>query len=281
MTLPYVRRPKYISPSALWLYEKDPLAYYFQYLGPPELKPKRDPQTEPMAVGSAFDYMVKAYLAARLGQRFNLKIEESVEKQHLNASGPVMVLAAQLFQTYMLSPASEQILEAGLSSVETAYARDLEPVHIGYGEVPIHGKPDAAFNEDGIVRILDWKVTGALCKNPASPHAGYKHLWTEDNKDVGPHKRWAECLGSLNSYWATQLTIYGWLLGRLVGEPIHVAIDQIVVRGDKPPVIAQIRTTVTRDFTVSVMARIQDLWDKILAEEVVDEMSLELAKELL
>ena len=52
-----MRTPKYISPSALKLFEKNPTEYYLKYLA--DAHPPRSPQTQPMSVGSAFDAFVK------------------------------------------------------------------------------------------------------------------------------------------------------------------------------------------------------------------------------
>lgn len=54
------RTPSYISPSALKTFEKDAADYYIKYLCPTRVP--RMPQTEPMAVGSAFDAFVKSFL---------------------------------------------------------------------------------------------------------------------------------------------------------------------------------------------------------------------------
>jgi len=55
-----MRIPAYLSPSALGVFEKDREQYYLKYLA--DNRPPRMPQTEPMAVGSAFDAFVKSYL---------------------------------------------------------------------------------------------------------------------------------------------------------------------------------------------------------------------------
>jgi len=55
-----MRKPEYISPSALFVYEAKPDQYYMNYLA--DVRPPRSKQTPAMAVGSAFDAYVKSHL---------------------------------------------------------------------------------------------------------------------------------------------------------------------------------------------------------------------------
>src|SRR5690348_832596 len=59
-----MRQPRYLSPSALKTFEKSPVEYYLRYLS--DQKPPNFPQTQPMAIGSAFDAYVKNFLHERL-----------------------------------------------------------------------------------------------------------------------------------------------------------------------------------------------------------------------
>ena len=82
-----MRVPEYLSPTSINLYYKDPEEFYIRYLS--EFKPPRPPQTQPMAIGSAFDAFVKSYLHEKLfgkgkDPRFEPRtlFEVQVEPQH-------------------------------------------------------------------------------------------------------------------------------------------------------------------------------------------------------
>ena len=58
-----MRMPEYLSPTSLNVWKRDQEQFYLQYLA--EKRPPREPQTQPMAVGAAFDAYVKSYLYNR------------------------------------------------------------------------------------------------------------------------------------------------------------------------------------------------------------------------
>lgn len=59
-----MRKPDYISPTALKLYRDNRDEYYLRYLA--DTKSPRDGQTQPMSIGSAFDAYVKSDIHTKL-----------------------------------------------------------------------------------------------------------------------------------------------------------------------------------------------------------------------
>ena len=55
-----MRKPEYLSPTSISLHEKDVDEFYSRYLA--DNKMPRMAQTQPMAIGSAFDAFCKSYL---------------------------------------------------------------------------------------------------------------------------------------------------------------------------------------------------------------------------
>ncbi|KKK99128.1 hypothetical protein LCGC14_2635890, partial [marine sediment metagenome] len=55
-----MRIPEYLSPTSISLWQKDEELFYQRYLS--ENRLPREPQTQPMSIGSAFDAFCKSYL---------------------------------------------------------------------------------------------------------------------------------------------------------------------------------------------------------------------------
>ena len=82
-----MRRPRYLSPTAISLWSKSREDYYIQYMA--DNRPPRDPQTMPMSIGSAFDAFAKNFLHQALfgvgnDPRFDLEtlFQAQVEPQN-------------------------------------------------------------------------------------------------------------------------------------------------------------------------------------------------------
>jgi len=182
--------------------------------------------------------------------------------------------------------------------------------------VPFLGRPDLYFtivNPDGSVShvIIDWKVNGWCAKRAPSPVKGYlncrtwKHgldkkyvqnqcaaddvinlaLGTWSNKahpqatammsgglmiDVG-HK-----MEDLNLGWATQETIYAWVLGVPVGEEFICGIDQLVGRNR----VSSIRNRVSATFQTNLLDEAANIWTRIKLGAIFDEDNAEKIKML-
>src|SRR3990172_6641561 len=233
-----MRIPEYLSPTSLAMWKQDQEMFYLQYLA--EKRPPREAQTQPMAVGAAFDAYVKSYLYNKilpggpLTDRFQfVKIfEEQVEVQNrswaLDAGWEVMEL-------YKKSGALADLvfeLERGRSEPRFEFV-----VRAVVGDVPLLGKPDVWYvNVEGQPIILDWKVNG-YCGQGRSPSKGYVRLrgpsgsLGQSHKDALIYKEHgvlvnsAHPLEAVDESWATQISTYAWLCGANVGDNFIVAID--------------------------------------------------------
>jgi hypothetical protein len=102
-----MRKPEYLSPTALAQWEKNQEEFYLQYLA--KTRPPRFPQTQPMAVGAAFDAYIKSYYHERLfGAGFDPKFklaaifESQVEPQNRDWA---LVAGKYAFEAYKFSGA--------------------------------------------------------------------------------------------------------------------------------------------------------------------------------
>ncbi len=312
-----MRTPKHLSPSAFMLWEKDPTEYCLRHLV--DNRPPRTPQALPASVGSAFDAVVKSKLyAAIFGAghdprfEFDALLEEQVEKHNRDEARK---MGLHVFENYVETGSYAELL-AMMQDAQEAPQFEFS-AGLVVDNVPLYGKPDCRFvNVNGIHVILDWKVRGYCSKYGASPMKGFQQCrdgldWTERNltkrqlekREAGeevegkhsrnhcqPHALYLEMdfkgmpinqgfLETCDEEWATQLSIYGWLLGEKVGdENVVVCIDEVVCKfmgEDQRPLIriANHKARVSQKFQVDLHTRLRKLWDAIHAGWIFQEMS--------
>lgn len=259
MTLPYVRALEYVSPSSLRQFEREPMAFYLQRLGPVEAKPEADPTGWPAIVGSAFDSHIKPVIALRCGLPSRTVLELMGENAQHADYEKAMAEGARLARAYAECGA----LDALLREKPTGIDYEMDDA-VAVGNVPVRGKPDAVLR--GAV-AHEFKVFGSGTPGQ-SPTAGYVRLWDskKPRKPTGPHRKSKVTLEHINVDWATQLVIYGLILG-LRGR--KVSVDQIVVGHGDQVRVAQFRTTVSAAFVRDVKRRLSACWDAVQAETVV------------
>lgn len=272
-----LRRPSYLSPSALALFEANPTEYFCRYLCP--IKQPRPPQTSPMSVGSAFDALVKNRIAVDLWGRehtesieFRLRdlVATQCEPHTLPAS---LELACILFEQYRQCGSYDNLME--LVRTSAVNPRMEFTVTKEVGGVPLLGKPDLWFNTvEGTCLIADWKVSGSCSKRGVSPQQGYQialdcHGSATNGK---PHKKYVgEKFGGVEvskipmnettDYWAEQLAVYAWALGLPVGSQDYVVrIEQLAVRPGFRTKCCVHQARVGREHQEQLLERYQRCW---------------------
>ena len=278
-----MRKPDYISPSSLSIFEKDRVAFYTKYMAEP--RTPKDPQTDAQSVGSSFDAFVKANLSEALfgiGAKPELEFETLFESQ---VEEPIRDFAfaagLHVFEAYCRTGAYQELLiELQVADGEPQFEFSLNGT---VGGVPLMGKPDCRYiHASGAHVMLDWKVNGYCSKyayspnkfyamvrdgqegkrsrNAGNPHKGYKPIFFQ-GLTIGKH-----FLEEANSSWADQLSIYGWMMGEDVGTENMVArIDQIVCKPDTPPIlrVANHRARVSSQWQLGLVKRLQSCWTAI------------------
>jgi hypothetical protein len=286
-----VRKPNYLSPSAISIFKKSKEEYYLQYLS--EIPAPRFPQTQPMSIGSAFDAYVKSWLHEALfgknnDPKFNLitLFEAQVSPENRDWA---FEHGAYAFDCYKRSGALADLMLELQSSIGTPrFEIEIKGVVNGHREgitkempngVVLLGKPDVFYiNKFGVHVILDFKVTGWCSGRTTSPMAGYLRVRGINGPSNGPHKNcfpmlWkgtmintGQYLNEFNEDWANQLSTYAWLLGCEVGSEFITAIDQLCCKpsGKFPEVkVAEHRLRVHPDHQWKFFAEAQDLWNRI------------------
>jgi hypothetical protein len=273
----------------------------------------------PASVGSAFDAFVKSKLHDDLfGVGYDPKFEldplfESQVEPHNRDEARVM--GEHVFANYVETGSYEELFLMMDGAKEAPqFEFDADKV---VGNVPLFGKPDCRFvNADGLHIILDWKVKGYCSKYGASPTKGYAMCrdgfdWPRRNltkkqlekaatgvevhgkhsqSHEKSHKLYLEInfhglpinqgfLETCHEEWATQLSMYGWMMGEKVGdESVVVCIDEVVCKymgeGNRPLLrVANHRARVSEKFQVDLHAKMRRLWDCIQSGWIFQDMS--------
>lgn len=288
--------PKYLSPSALGTYEASDRDYYLKYLA--LNRPPRFPQTEAMAVGSAFDAYVKAEIAERVWGRnekeqfvLNTIFEKQVEPQNRDFAWGA---GEKCYLAYLATGAFERLMNlVGKSDPEpqmefTAGGVDEYGNPIGdIDGVTLLGKPDLVFFVGERKIIHDWKVNGYCSASNTSPVPGYRLITDSDirmksrgngaaHKDYMPYYldnfelSMVDHLEERKKDWATQLATYNWVTGSDVGAECIVMVDQLVCNS-KGIRVAEHRCMVSTDFQKDIHARYRALWVRIHSGVFFDE----------
>lgn len=282
-----MRLPEYLSPTSVKLFYDDIEEFYVRYLS--DNRRARDPQTQPMAIGSAFDAFVKSYLHEKIfGKGADDKYEKrtlfeaQVEKHNWDWA---WTNGERVFNEYnRIGCLADMLLELGTAIGPPRFEFDVRGEIEG---VPLLGKPDIFFiNKEGARVIYDWKVNGYCAKSLKSPMPGYLKL-----REVGkPTKQHKDCLVirkfgidvNISMFleqgdqgWASQLTVYGWLLGEPVGsEQLITGIDQICGPSNRLR-FATHRLRVSPDYQFMLLENITNAWDVILSGHIFRDMSEE------
>lgn len=295
-----MRIPKHISPSAYMLWAKNEEEYVLRHLC--TNRPPYQPQVLAASVGSSFDAWTKSNLhAALFGPGADPKFEfaaifEDQVEEHNRDEARLMGL--HCFDNYVATGAYDELLALMLKAQSEPKFEFLCSGEVG--GVPLLGYPDCQFvTEHGLHVILDWKVRNYCSKYSASPIKSYRLCrdgldWPKPSRSNGkPHKNYKPIMHNgleinetymevADKEWATQLSIYGWLLGETPGdEDVVVCIDELVSKSRKPdndiPLlrVANHRARVSRDFQLTLLNNIQMLWKRIQTGHIFGGVSRE------
>ncbi|MFA5758676.1 MAG: PD-(D/E)XK nuclease family protein [Clostridia bacterium] len=283
-----MRIPEYLSPTSIKLFYDDIEEFYMRYLS--DVRRARDPQTQPMSIGSAFDAYVKSYLhekifgkGATAGGPYELEtiFENQVEAHNRDWAWEH---GKRVFEEYKkIGCLADLMLELGKAIGPPRFEFDVKGEIEG---VPLLGKPDVFFiNEQGARVIYDWKVNGYCGKALKSPMKGYLKLregiTCKTHKDCyiirfqGIDINVGMTLEEGDQGWASQLAIYGWLLGEPVGsEQLITGIDQICGPASRLR-FASHRLKVSPDYQFALLENITNAWDIILSDWIFRDMDEE------
>lgn len=293
------RKPLYLSPSQLGLWESNREEYYMRHLS--EVRALKIPQTNYMSIGSSFDAYVKSSLHEVIfGKDSDPRFEfdaifcDQVEEHNRDWA---LENGKYVFECYKKSCAYDELL---VLLQQSKFAPQFEFKVEGTIEaVPLLGKPDLRFVHPGGAHvILDFKVNGYCSNSATSPYKNYRLVrdgWDNNTampsrganqahknykpiiwKGVEIHNGWLE---DVNHDWGDQLAIYSWLLGESVGdENVIVCIDQIVAKPtDNLPLlrVANHRARISSVHQQNLLTRIKACWDAITSGHIFTGLSRE------
>lgn len=294
-----MRKPKYLSPSSLSLWETNYEEYYFKHLA--EARPPKTPQKDYMAVGSGFDAFVKSALHNALfggdgeGEcgNFEALFESQVEEQNRDFC---LEAGSYIFDCYKISGAYDDLLhDLEKSTTKPQFEFRVDKTVEG---VPLMGKPDCCYtHESGARVILDWKVNGFCSKYGSSPYKYYSMVrdgWNKGSKPSRncnqPHKDYKSMtyqgveigqhyLEDTCKDWSDQVAIYGWMLDARIGDENIICIDQIICKQreeDFPLLrIANHRSRVSAAWQNQLVQRLVSCWETIQSGHIFTDMTRE------
>lgn len=164
--------------------------------------------------------------------------------------------------------------------------------------VPLLGKPDLSFKTmNDILVVDDWKVNGFYSKAMKSPAKGYIKCRDAWDSSIAPPSRggavvthkdcmmkqiggiWINSMlpfEQINLNFARQLTIYGWVLGSLVGADFIIGIEQLCGKPHPNGVLLRVashRGMVSQKYQFELALEISKIWQSILDEHIFNWMS--------
>jgi hypothetical protein len=302
-----LRKPEYLSPSAIKTFLGNAEDYYIRYLSDNPIP--NEPQNQPMSIGSAFDAYAKSWLHENLFGKgndpkysFEALFEAQVEKQNRDWARQNGLYA---FDCYKQSGAlSDLLLDLRKANGDPRFEFKVQGAVHGYREgkttkieqVILHGRPDVAYiNAAGYQVVLDFKVNGYCSNSPPSPMPGYLRLRAPGRTNLGSHKdcqpmvvdglminisTYLENLGIQGEEWATQLAIYHWLLGSpFCSHTLLVGIDQIVCNANKgalPEIrVAEHRLRISKEWQQRTFDIACHIWSCIHSDHFFRDLTLE------
>lgn len=276
---PMAMRLKSISPTALKLFEESPTEFWIKYLDSGIAK---EPQTQPMSIGSGFDAYVKHHIA----EVFNLPIHRDRDALFSKQVEPhnqawCREHAPYVFNEYVQSGSLADLIRV-LQGKEIRMEFRADGTING---IPLNGRPDLWFSGNGVNFVYDWKVNGYCSRSPVSPDKGfvmcrrgpsYKGRGTFDTfHDDCLIGDWngvpVNKTGYIKADWQDQLIIYGWLIGEPFGKEFGIGVDQIACNNKdaingKPQIrVAQHRAIAKVETQMILMDRLGKMWEAVQA----------------
>lgn len=259
----------YFSPSSFMEYRDCPNKFFLKRLcGFP--KEEQESVGVPAVLGTAFDAFVKRWIAKRLGieDRPDLLHETLIGQVKHERREEILDAARNLAVKYVELEFPQRLIEEEITDVERDefHLMNLHPDFLGkmdrnnqpIPELRLFGKLDGVIKD---TVPFDWKVRGYQSKTGASPTPGYRVYVTNDGKSFDAHVKNGMPIHELHPRWATQLTIYAWMLNRdrIPQENRDVAIDEICY-GANNIKFCQIRTHTSLEYQQQLWREMSEAW---------------------
>lgn len=217
-----------ISPTSLntWLSSQD--QWLRKYVGK-----IYDKQTTPMAIGVAFDEIVKSHI---IGATPDFASIEVANRQYCIDAGE------RCWQVYVKDGAWDRLKRFIDGSIELRIDMD-KSIEVDIPDengnifpIWLRLKPDFVCRlPDGRVIVLDWKVNGY--ESQASPAAGYVYPKLHKDAILGEQVLTLNVDYGQNLWrkpdWARQLLMYSWGIEQHINDARLVGIEQIVFKNNE------------------------------------------------
>lgn len=266
----------YISPSAFKMWQKDPEGYYKHYVL--KVRDTVFPYAKQMALGSAFDALVKKELSAMYG----VPCPDLLGKIEASLRDEAVTNAMALFGKYKECGAFADLaieLNGGFD-LKLEFTIQGTTVPVSGIAVPILGIPDYSFRarDTGESFVSDFKVKSGYSVTRVSPTKGYIKFREYGKTDALGRQIWTRYkdmfMGTMshvsvnnavmfedaNNDWATAAVFYYALLGEdAYGTKLLLgSVEEVTPTG-----VASLRMPISTGFQKKLWASVADLWDRL------------------
>lgn len=259
----------YLSPSSISLWMQSEEDFFVRYM----TDVPGFPQTSAMAVGSAFDACIKAYLTlwTSCGGEVASADHVALYQEYLaDCVEPELIETARVHGIIVFNKFKETgALSNLLNDLQDSACEVLGKVERVVDGVPLLGKPDLSYvsRSQGCKVVDDWKCNGAMSKRAVSPTPGYIDLFpSRDMHKKCDLKNGVNMLDIHESY-QIQMVIY-----KLLTDAEIVGITQLVFGASdvEAGVIGECRVALHRhrvsaELERFVMDRAKELWGYVEA----------------
>lgn len=187
------KSPRYLSPSSIDLWNKDRIQWFNKYV----VGVIAEPQTPPMAVGSAFDAYVKCQID---GGDYMQALQDCVEGPLLDQMHP---LGKDIFDRHY-QRGMGRLIEMGMTPATSS--TDLDETFTTTNGTPVRVKPDLIFERRSKQCVLDWKASGYYSAKGASNIGGYNY----SDDSANQYKCVPLADSRIPEKWRRQLYTYGY-----------------------------------------------------------------------
>jgi len=250
MRLPVWRQLPYISPSTFLKWQSCQHRVYLSRLA--GFKYKHEPQGLAAAYGSAFDSFIKGHIAKELNIKTKVLttehlLRQTVDKQHQDVAIP---MGKYIAEEYLKLGIIDEFIKP-----EVKLDQELYGMH---NAIPILGQLDMIPND----MPFDWKTGGFTSYKGRYPKKGWWKKWvlnvkTGDIKEYESHDE--KPLDKIDTFWATQMCMYDWLLHN--PERPYI-IHEIVQHANKISFVIY-RGNISQEFNDTLENQVAAMWSNI------------------
>lgn len=240
------KRISYLSPSALNMAMTMPNTFFMRRLIDPPIDP--EPQNISASVGSAFDFLIKKHLKVTQDMPYDESLGEKSIEDNVDEA---LSVGKRLLEYYIRTA----LPFTNFVSIERRISKEVNGI-------PMLGYLDASCLDEGEEIPFDWKVSGYSSKQ--SPKPCYYRMY-RNGLPKPQHDKYHEGIKmiEIDTSWAFQTCMYGWLMGKSVGQEFNARIDQLTFNDKGEITVSCYKGLLDKQTQELCFNRAKMIWDAI------------------